>query len=76
MRKIDKLFYRWLAAERLWTREIERRFGLALPDVRYLPAGAGVGDPPGSKLQRYAAAFHACRIAWTAESQRMRGEAQ
>jgi hypothetical protein len=27
-------------------------------------------------LQRYAAAFHACRIAWTAESQRMRGEAQ
>lgn len=72
MRKVDKLFYRWLAAERLWSREIDRRFGLAIADLRYLPAGRGAGDPPGSKLRRYAEAFDRCREAWLAESRRMR----
>lgn len=72
MKHIDKLFWRWLAAERLWTRELARRFGLTIADVRYLPAGRGAGDPPGSRLRRYAAAFDGCREAWTAESRRLR----
>lgn len=73
MRKIDKLFYRWLAAERAWTREIERRFGAgSARELRYLPAGAGVGDLTATRLRVLAAAFACCREAWVAENRRLR----